>query len=95
MDVELARALEYAKKIKKWSGKVDTEWSPKEGTFDGPIKEIVSAVKRAHPDLQSAMSSINFYVNRQGKNMSPATKSKFNSVKQALRQAYGEPTKTK
>lgn len=60
-------------------------------------KAIAASVKRsaershrrkASP-FQSAMSMLNFYVNRAGKNLTPAQRQKLERAKDALREAFG------
>lgn len=41
--------------------------------------------------FQSAMSMLNFYLNRAGTNLSPATKRRLNRAKVELRKVFGRP----
>lgn len=55
----------------KWSGEVKTKKHPKEGVFaEGSAKEISSWCISSHKSLKSAMSALNFYINRAGENLS-------------------------
>ena len=67
-----------------WSADVDTKWKPKEGTFEGSAEEIASAVAGGHKDLKSAMSSLNFYINRAGDNLSAERKATLEKAKELL-----------
>ena len=58
---------------KKWSGDVETKYTPPEGTFTKSSAEIADTVLKGHNgDKGSAIKSINFYINRAGKNLSDA-----------------------
>lgn len=73
---------------KKWSAKVSTSWSPPEGFFTKSSDAIASGLKSNHSDLQSAMSSLNFYINRAGKNLSADDKSRLELAKKKLRALF-------
>lgn len=90
-----------AKKTKKWSAKV-TENSDAMGlepdVFEGHDPEkIARSLKRSaeHSDrrktgpFQSAMSMLNFYINRAGKNLPKRQKRVLESAKNKLREAFG------
>lgn len=70
----------------KWSGDVETKWSPKEGLFaNGSAEEIARAAKRGHGgDIGKAIKSLSFYLNRAGKNLSDTMKAKVNHAKEML-----------
>lgn len=72
----------------KWSAAVDTDWTPSEGFFKKSAQSIASGLKRASKDLKQAMSRLNFYVNRAGKNLSAEDKSKLQHAKQLLSGLY-------
>ena len=89
---------------KKWSAEV-TEHSDamdlKSGVFKlRSPKRIAESVKqsaeRSHrrkaSPFQSAMSMLNFYVNRAGRNLSTAQKKKLIAAKDELRRLYGRST---
>jgi hypothetical protein len=98
-----AAAKKYVKKVapKKWSANV-TEHSDamdlEQHIFESEDpKEIAASVsrsaeksnrKKAGP-FQSAMSMINFYENRAGKNLSAAQKKVLDEAKNELRKLYG------
>lgn len=73
---------------KKWSGKVDAEWEPKENFFKGSAKSIASGLKKNSKDLKQAMSRLNFYINRGGKNLSADDKERLNTAKETLKNLY-------
>jgi len=75
---------------KYWSGEVTTKWHPPEGLFTKDAKTIAQALYRASRDLRQAMSRLNFYVNRAGKNLSPERKKTFEQVKELLRKLFGQ-----
>lgn len=89
--------------IKKyWSGKVTkTSFALdlEEGVFtwDNP-KKIAKSLKRSAEESQrrkttpfmSAMSMLNFYINRAGKNLSPKRKNTLDQAKIALRNLFGK-----
>lgn len=88
--------------IKLWSGKVTRESNAldlDEGVFtwDDPRKialslrrSVMDSARRKGRPFQSAMSMLNFYINRAGKNL-PATRLKIlNAAKAELRQIFGK-----
>lgn len=76
---------------KKWSGKVKTKVHPPEDLFaTGSADAIAKWAKRSHDDLQSAMGSLNFYINRAGKNLSSDRKSVIKSAEEKLRGMFKE-----
>lgn len=85
----------------KWLGKVTRESNAldlEEGVFTfGDPKRIAKSLKisatennrkKAKP-YQSAMSMLNFYINRAGKNLSPERKRVLEQAKTELRRAFG------
>ena len=75
---------------KKWSGEVDTKKHPPEDLFaKGSKGEIVEWLKKTHKDFVGAMSALNFYINRAGRNLSADRRVLLNSAKNDLRRAYG------
>jgi hypothetical protein len=98
--------MDKKKKSKKyWSGEVtkksnalDTE--PGVFTFSDPKKIALSlkksalaSMRRKAPAFQSAMSMLNFYVNRAGKNLPANRKKILNQAKTELRKLFGKPIK--
>lgn len=90
MKIELnaaARLVESA----KWSGEVETKKHPPEGKFaDGSAEDIAKWAKSSHNgNLGKAISSLNFYINRGGKNLSEEQKSKVEHAKKILEKEHG------
>jgi len=95
------------KKKKNWS-KYVTEHSfalalePGVFTWDDPRK-IAESLKRSAEEsifrkttpFQSAMSMLNFYINRAGKKLKPERKRILEQAKDELRKLYGRPVKGK
>jgi hypothetical protein len=87
-------------KTKKWSGKVthnSNALDPEPSVFKkSSAKEIAASLKRSAmrstrkkgTPYQSAMSMLNFYINRAGKNLSPTKKKKLESAKNQLRKVF-------
>jgi hypothetical protein len=96
------------KPVRKWSKHVNETSNAldlKQGVFKAnDPKKIASSLKRsaehsrrrkASP-FQSAMSMLNFYINRGGKNLPVAKKKVLNRAKSELRKLFGKPlSKTK
>ena len=85
---------------KKWSDKVTKEsyaLDLEEGVFTwGDPKKIALSLKKSSLEsarrkaapFQSAMSMLNFYINRAGKNLSEKRKDILNKAKKELRKAF-------
>ena len=64
--------------------------------FTKPAKEIAKSLKRSaershrrkSSPFRSAMSMLTFYINRAGKNLSPAKRKKLQAAKTALREIF-------
>ncbi len=74
---------------KQWSGDVETKWSPPAGFFTKSSAEIARGLKSASKDYAQASRRLNFYINRGGKNLSPADKSRLEAAKASLKRMYG------
>jgi hypothetical protein len=64
-------------------------------TWDDPVKIAKSlknsaqkSTRRKAPPFNSAMSMLNFYINRAGKNLKPERKQVLNKAKEELRKLY-------
>ena len=91
-----------AKKSKKWSGQVTRTSNAldlEEGVFTwkNPKKIALSLKRSAETSLrrkaspfQSAMSMLNFYINRAGTNLDKNQKKVLEEAKQELRKAFGK-----
>lgn len=73
-----------------WSGDVKTKWHPPEGLFTKSADEIANVLKKESPNLKVAMSRLNFYINRAGKNLDPKRKAELEKAKNILRKLFGE-----
>jgi hypothetical protein len=72
-----------------WSGKVDTKVTPPEGLFaSGTAAKIAEWSIQSHHDLKSAMASLNFYVNRAGKNLTHDRRSTIDTAKNLVRRHF-------
>lgn len=66
-----------------WIDDVDTKWKPKEGLFTGDDPDYIAGYLMKHSkDKAQAMSRLNFYMNRAGKNLT--NKTVLNKVKNIL-----------
>ena len=63
-----AAILETKKEMfeKKWSQDVDTKWSPPDGLFTKPAKDIAAYLAEKSPDYATAIRRAVFYYNRGG-----------------------------
>jgi tRNA(adenine34) deaminase len=86
MDIKLPK-LELLTE-KKWSAAVETHWHPEEGFFTKSATAIASGLKSKSDSLQQAMSRLDFYINRAGKNLSASEKAKLETAKDKLRALY-------
>ena len=73
---------------KKWSGDVDTKWSPPEGFFSQSATKIAAGLKANSRDLKQAMSRLIFYINRAGKNLSVDDHDRLEAAKEKLHALY-------
>jgi len=60
-----------------------------ENTFTKSSSEIARILKAHSEDFQQAMSKLNSFINRQGRNLLGADRQRLYSAKDALRNAYG------
>lgn len=72
-----------------WSADVDTKWKSPEGLFTKSADEIAKVLHSQSNDLKQAMSRLQFYMNRAGKNLSKEEMDKLNSVEPKLRKLFG------
>ncbi|WP_213954697.1 DUF3175 domain-containing protein [Variovorax sp. dw_954] len=92
-----------ARRQRKWSQHV-TESSDaldlRHGIFDKSPQAIARSLKssaehskrRKSAPFRSAMSMLNFYINRAGKSLSATRRARLGKAKNALRKAFGKPT---
>jgi hypothetical protein len=86
---------------KKWSGRVNATSDAldlkhhlfKQRSPAAIARSLKRSAERSHrrkaSPYQSAMSMLNFYINRGGKNLSAEQKKKLNAAKGELRKAFG------
>jgi len=77
-------ASELFKIAKQWSKNVKTKWHPEPGFFNQSGAAIASGLMKASKNKQQAMSRLNFYINRAGKNLSAAVKARLEAAKKKL-----------
>ncbi|HEX9294821.1 MAG TPA: DUF3175 domain-containing protein [Polyangiaceae bacterium] len=83
----------WSRRVMETSDALDLE----QGVFKGSSRDIAASLKRsaersrrrkAEP-FRSAMSMLNFYINRGGRNLSPSRKRVLERAKNELRGLYG------
>ena len=72
----------------KWSKDVRTGWHPPEGFFKQSAESIAKGLKNASDSLKQAVSRLNFYRNRTGKNLSKDDKSRLELALTKLQKLY-------
>lgn len=89
-------------KKKYWSARVTKESNALDlesgaFTWDDPVKIALSlkrsaevSTRRKAPPFVSAMSMLNFYVNRAGRNLSPERRRVLEQAKSELRRSFGK-----
>lgn len=75
-------------KGEKWSGKVKTSWTSSPGLFTKSAGVISKELISQSSDLKTAMSRLNFYRNRSGKNLSDERKAELEKVKDLLQKGF-------
>ena len=73
---------------KRWSAQVQTKWNPPDGFFDRGAGQIAKGLVAASKDLSQAMSRLNFYINRAGKNLSREDLGRLERAKEILGRLY-------
>jgi len=68
----------------KWSKNVRTKWHPPKGFFQKSASEIAGGLLSSHGNAKSAMSSLLFFINRAGSNMSSSDRERMEAAKKAL-----------
>lgn len=91
---------------KRWIGRVaassDALDLPK-GIFSRPARGVAAGLKRsAHAsrrrkgsEFQSAMSMLNYHINRGGRGLAPAQRRRLERAKEELRRLYGRPSRSR
>jgi len=89
----MKKAPKWSQYITKTSNALDLEkgvftWSDPEKIAESLKRSAEESTRRKGTPLQSAMSMLNFYINRAGKNLSPIQKRVLEITKQELRKLY-------
>lgn len=90
-----------ARSTRRWSRRVTQQSDALDlepGVFTGSAQEIAASLKRSAlasrrrkgTPLQSAMSMLNFYINRAGRNLPQARRRELERAKGKLREAFGK-----
>lgn len=85
----------WSKKVTKTSFALDLEegvftWSNPEKIAQSLKNSAEVSIRRKGAPLQSAMSMLNFYINRAGKNLKPKQKETLEQAKVELRKLFGK-----
>jgi putative cell wall-binding protein len=95
-----AHILETVKKPKRWSQEVTRRsnaldldagvftWKDPKKIAQSLQQSALKSTRRKGTPYQSAMSMLNFYINRAGKNLDPKQKEILEQAKQELRQLF-------
>jgi len=88
-----AKSIYWSGEVTRRSNALDLE--PEVFTWNDPEKIALSlkrsaesSLRRKAPPFQSAMSMLNFYINRSGKNLPPDRKEILTRAKEELRKAF-------
>lgn len=84
----------WSQKVTQTSNAMDLEL----GVFTRSPKEVAKSLKRSvmasdrtkGTKFQSAMSMLNFYINRAGKKLKPADRTRLEKAKKELRKLFGK-----
>ncbi len=87
----------WSKKVTKTSFALDLEegvftWNNPEKIAQSLKNSAEVSIRRKGAPLQSAMSMLNFYINRAGKNLKPEQKETLEQAKVELRKLFGKQT---
>jgi Protein of unknown function (DUF3175) len=93
-----------AKRGRKWSAEVTAKSDAldlEQRAFKGTPREIAKSLKRSaersrrrkSSPFRSAMSMLNFYINRAGTKLGPTRRKKLEAAKDELRKAFGREGK--
>ena len=92
----MARRRRWSRRVTETSNALDLE----PGVFTRDPRSIARSLKRSaersrrrkSSPFQSAMSMLNFEINRAGKNLTPARRRVLNNAKKELRKLFDRPT---
>jgi hypothetical protein len=74
----------------KWSGDVETHWTPPEGLFTKSGEDIASTLLSKSDSPGQAMSRLNFYINRAGGNLPADRKGALDRAKEIIHKKVEE-----
>jgi len=74
----------------KWSGKVDLKWHAPKGLFEDGSAEKIAATVSKGVDLKTAMSRLNFFLNRGGENIPSDIRKKVEKAKEIVRKKFSK-----
>lgn len=90
----MAKKAQWSGRVTRSSNALDLE--PGVFTQDDPVaiarslsRSAEASTRRKSPPFRSAMSMLNFYINRAGKNLSKSRRNLLNQAKRELRRIYG------
>lgn len=80
----------WAQKVTEESNALDLEagvfaWKDPKRIAMSLMRSALASTRRKAPPFQSAMSMLNFYINRAGKNLDPKQKKILNEAREELR----------
>lgn len=90
------------KKREKWSKKITDEsnaldlekgvftWKNPKRIAESLMRSAMGSTRRKAGPFQSAMSMLNFYINRAGKNLDPKQKKTLEKAKEELRKLFNK-----
>jgi hypothetical protein len=71
---------------RRWSASVVARWKPRPGLFTSDSRTIANEVLEGHGwDLASSVASLNFYINRAGRNLSGRDRSRLGRAMEIIR----------
>ena len=87
--------LYWSGRVTRQSNALDTEpgvftWGDPKRIARSLKRSALQSTRRKAPPFQSAMSMLNFYINRAGKNLPPERKKILNQAKEELRRLFGK-----
>lgn len=89
----------WVKKVKETSYAMDLPegvftWSSKD-IAQGLMESVLASDRTKGTKFQSAMSMLNFYINRAGKNLAKKDRNRLERAKNELRKLFNKPIKKK
>lgn len=93
MDILKRITLIEKEEKKYWSKDVIPKWTPPKGLFKENAKKIVDVLYKESDSLKTAMSRLNFYINRAGKKLPEQDKKELEKAKKLLREKFKKEPK--